>query len=680
MNLEYSSGRIAVYSVRREGRDADRNVVAALRIWRRVTNPFAGMGRDGLSGVDLNQSSFMLDAHDPFEYQRELRELGPLSRLAPSSRGCHVSHGGDGRAGVDLAHILANDLVTGHGNQRRSRNESRHRDNDILAAMLCLLMLLAQAAPVIPPMPAGVIHEAAIEYSNVGQKVMLDVVRPREPGVRPAVLLIHGGGFRRGNRESYLPLAIQLAERGYVAATASYRLAPRHQYPAAVEDVKAAVRFLRANAGRFTLDPERICALGGSAGGHLALMLGLTGGVSSLEGTGPNRDHSSRVQCVVNYYGPTDFTQSYSKSVDAGQVLPLFLGGHLDQNRRIHQQASPLNWVTPNAAPTLSIHGTADTYVAYEHSLWITERLIAAGVEAELETISGAGHGFKGPDADRATARAMAFLDRHLKPAAPAARILVSDHGPRGEIVAMEWPSGRVLWTVANERGHDVQPLPDGHALFTIGPRKQVVEVDQARQVVWTYSDGLEHPLAAQRLLNGNTLIGDAKAGRVIEVTPDRRVVWKYESADLANMRMRNVRRTLAGTTLIAVEAEAKIIEVDAGGKIVWQWQAPNGAQRRAYQALRLENGHTLVSLNDPGEVVEVDAQGKVVRSIGGTQPAIQMGWASGIALFPNGHLLISDYTGRRLLEVDPKGIVVNELRTGERTIASVSVIEQATR
>src|SRR3954447_422851 len=218
-------------------------------------------------------------------------------------------------------------------------------------------------AQTVPPMPATVIHEANIEYSNVGAKVEMDIVRPSAASAepRPAVLLVHGGGFRAGNRQSYLPEAIRLAERGYVAATASYRLAPRNQFPAPVQDVKAAVRFLRANAAKYGLDTDRIGAMGGSAGGHLVLFLGLTPDVPELEGSGPNREYSSRVACVVNYYGPTDFTQSYAKSVDAAEVLPLFLGGDLTHNRHAHQVASPLGWVTPKASPVLSIHGTDDT-------------------------------------------------------------------------------------------------------------------------------------------------------------------------------------------------------------------------------------------------------------------------------------------------------------------------------
>jgi acetyl esterase/lipase len=532
-------------------------------------------------------------------------------------------------------------------------------------------------APSPPPVPDTVLADRDVEYSAVGGKQTMDIVRPKGASdtPRPTVLLVHGGGFRAGNKEGYIGLAVKLAERGYVAATANYRLSPGNQFPAPVQDVKAAVRFLRANAAKYNIDTEHIGALGGSAGGHLVLMLGLTSGVEEFEGSGPNREQSSRVQCVVDEYGPTDFTQSYSKSVDAAEVLPKFLGGDLDHERLAHIRSSPLNWVTPNAAPILSIHGTLDPYVAYEQSLWLVERLIAAGVPAEIETITGAGHGFKGADSDRADARAFAWFDKYLKPQPVQHTLLISDHGPNGEIAEIEWPSARVLWKAPNDHGHDVQALPNGHVLFTINPQKKVVELDAEHKEVWTYSEGLQHPLAAQRLANGNTLIGDARLGKVIEVTPDKKVVWTYESPDLANMRSRNAHRTEQGTTLIAVEAEGKLIEVDKAGKILWQWQAPNGKNRRLYMGRRLANGNTVMSLSAPGELVEVDPAGKIVRSIGGADPAIQMGWTSGFTFLPNGGMLINDYTGRRIIEVDTKGKVVNEWRTGSRTIASIDLV-----
>lgn len=550
------------------------------------------------------------------------------------------------------------------------------RVRDFICFLASCYALSAQT-PASPDIPSTLLADRDVTFSGVGGRQTMDIVRPREAATspRPAVLLIHGGGFRAGSKESYLALAVKLAERGYVAATANYRLSPRNQFPAAVEDAKAAVRFLRANAAKYDLDASHIGALGASAGGHLALMLGLTAGVAEFEGSGPNRDQSSAVQCVVDQYGPTDFTQSYSKSVDAAEVLPKFLGGDLDHQRPIHMRASPVNWVTPNAAPTLAIHGTADTYVAYEQSLWLIERMIAAGVPAELESIGGAGHGFRGADAQRAEERTIAWFDKYLKPRPARHTLLISDHGPNGEIAEIEWPSGRLLWKVPNDHGHDVQSLPDGHVLFTINPQKKVVELDRDHKEVWTYSENLEHPIAAQRLANGNTLIGDARLGKVVEVTPAKQVVWKYESPDLANMRSRNAHRTDQNTTLIAVEAEAKLIEVNQAGNIVWQWQASNPKVRKLYMGRRLANGNTLMSLSDPGELVEVDPSGRIVRSIGGTDPAVQMGWTSGFTFLPQGGMLMNDYTGRRIIEVDAKGKVVAEWRTGSRTIASIDLV-----
>lgn len=138
----------------------------------------------------------------------------------------------------------------------------------------------------------------------------------------------------------------------------------------------------------------------------------MTADVKQFEGDGGNPEHSSRVACVVNYYGPSDFTRSDGKSVDAAQVLPLWLGGNLEQVRKRHILASPLSWVTPNAAATLCIHGTQDKYVAHEQAVWIIDRLKAAGVEADLLTLEGAGHGFRGKDAEQAM---FAFFAKHLK-------------------------------------------------------------------------------------------------------------------------------------------------------------------------------------------------------------------------------------------------------------------------
>jgi acetyl esterase/lipase len=226
---------------------------------------------------------------------------------------------------------------------------------------------------------------------------------------------IHGGGFRAGKRESYDGLIVRLAEQGYVAITVTYRLAPKYQFPAAVHDTKAAVRWVRANAAKYKIDPSRIGTTGGSAGGHLAQFLGVTAGVKEFEGDAGTPGDSSAVACVVNVYGPSDFTKSYGKSVDAAEVLPLFLGGNLEKARKLHLKASPLYWVTPVAAPTLCIHGTLDKYVAHEQAVWLVDKMNAAGAEAELVTLEGAGHGFKGKDAETADKALMAYFNKKLK-------------------------------------------------------------------------------------------------------------------------------------------------------------------------------------------------------------------------------------------------------------------------
>lgn len=281
----------------------------------------------------------------------------------------------------------------------------------------------AQQAKPRPKVPDTVIFEPGVEYANPdGQHLKLDLARPKQGnGPFPAVLCIHGGGFRAGTREGYDGLCIHLAERGYVAATVTYRLAPKYQFPAAVYDVKAAVRWVRAHASEYHIDPDRIGVTGGSAGGHLAQFLAVTGDVRRLEGDRGNPGVSSRVACVVNVSGPSDFTQSYGKSVDAAEVLPLWLGGNLEQARKRHIVASPLYWITPTAAPTLCIHGTDDKYVAHDQSVQLVDRLRAAGVEAELLTLPGAGHGFRGDDAKKADAALFEFFDNHLKPRAARA-------------------------------------------------------------------------------------------------------------------------------------------------------------------------------------------------------------------------------------------------------------------
>lgn len=285
-------------------------------------------------------------------------------------------------------------------------------------SLLLALVISAHSAEL--SIPDTVTFERGIEYTNPDdQHLQLNLARPKTgTGPFPAVICIHGGGFRAGSREGYNKLCLTLAQNGYVSATISYRLAPKFQFPAAIHDTKAAVRWLRANAAKYNVDPARIGVTGGSAGGHLVQFLGVTEGVKQFEGTGGNPEQSSAVTCVVNYYGPSDFLQSYGKSVDAHEVLPLWFGGNLETQRHKHILGSPLNWVTPAAAPTLIVHGTEDKYVAHEQGVWMADRLKASGVEVQLLTLHGAGHGFKGDDIAKAEQAMLAFFAKHLKPAA----------------------------------------------------------------------------------------------------------------------------------------------------------------------------------------------------------------------------------------------------------------------
>ncbi len=288
----------------------------------------------------------------------------------------------------------------------------------ILASLFGLLLVLTGGSlDAAPQVPESVVWVEGLEYSKPdGEPLLLNLARPKTGnGPFPSVLCIHGGGFRAGKRESYDALCLKLAERGYVAATITYRLAPQHKFPAAVHDTKAAVRWLRANSAAYKIDTDKIGVTGGSAGGHLAQFLGVTANVPRFEGTGGCASQSSRVTCVVNVYGPSDFTQSYGKSVDAHEVLPLWFGGDLSTHKTLHIQGSPLYWVTPDAAPTLCIHGTEDKYVAHEQAVWLVDKLKAATVDAELLTLEGAGHGFKGADAEKAEAAMFEYFDKYLK-------------------------------------------------------------------------------------------------------------------------------------------------------------------------------------------------------------------------------------------------------------------------
>jgi acetyl esterase/lipase len=251
-----------------------------------------------------------------------------------------------------------------------------------------------------------------------GQPLQLDLARPGTSGPHPLVLLLHGGGWEAGDRRDMHDDMLELAARGYVAATVSYRLtrAPRNVFPAAVSDVRCAVRWLRARADGFAIDPARVGVLGFSAGAHLASMLGTTSTDAALDGacdaTGP-----AAVQAVVSVAGPQDLRVNGPYTAEQARLVTNFLGVFPGDAPAVAERASPIAHVSAGAAPFLLVHGTDDGLVPVNHARRMEASLRRAGVSATLLELPGVGHSYAGlsPGARPLVAcTVFAFLDRWL--------------------------------------------------------------------------------------------------------------------------------------------------------------------------------------------------------------------------------------------------------------------------
>jgi acetyl esterase/lipase len=264
--------------------------------------------------------------------------------------------------------------------------------------------------------PTGAIAHRDLEYIPGGhERHKLDLLLPPGDGPFPVIVWVHGGAWRAGSKGAGPALAF--VDKGYAVASVNYRLSQHAVFPAQIEDCKAALRWLRANAAHYKLDRERFAVWGSSAGGHLVALLGTAGDRKQWDMFGGNTEQSSRVQCVVDWFGPTDFLQMGGRHNDANSPESQLVGGAIQEHKEKVAAANPITYVTPDDPPFLIMHGQQDNTVPPNQSELLATALKKAGVSVDHRVIPGAGHGgpaFGNPDNIRVVTE---FLDRHLKPA-----------------------------------------------------------------------------------------------------------------------------------------------------------------------------------------------------------------------------------------------------------------------
>jgi acetyl esterase/lipase len=291
----------------------------------------------------------------------------------------------------------------------------------VLASCVLAPNAAAQPGPSVP-LPEGTRVLKNLAYVAGGHdRQKLDLYLPPAGSRWPLVVAIHGGAFRTGSKENE-PAGAFVA-RGFAVAAINYRLSQHAVFPAQIEDCKAAVRWLRANAAQHGYDPDRVASYGASAGGHLAAMLGTAGDVKAFD-VGPNLGMSSRVQAVVDLFGPTDFLQ-----MDAHRPSPQamvhdtedspesqLVGGPIRDDPEKVARANPITYATKDDPPFLIVHGDADALVPHHQSVLLEAALRKAGVPVRLVTIPGGPHG--GETVKQGLPRALDFLAETLSPAA----------------------------------------------------------------------------------------------------------------------------------------------------------------------------------------------------------------------------------------------------------------------
>ncbi|HEV7920730.1 MAG TPA: alpha/beta hydrolase [Thermoanaerobaculia bacterium] len=299
-------------------------------------------------------------------------------------------------------------------------------------AAVALLLLATSAFAGNPPTPGTGTFTTieALEFANVdGKPLLLDLRIPDGPGPFPLIVYLHSGAWISGDRSG--GPAIRQAARGYAVASIDYRLAPQYVWPAQLEDCKAAVRWLRAHAAQYRLDPARVGVFGTSSGGHLAAMLATTNGRPEFEGAYlGNPDQSSSVKAVVDLYGPTDLLKLDDQKLPCipldgnAPFMPpsLLMGCPIQQCKEKTATASPLNYVTRDTPPFLILHGLLDCLVPWQQSQLLDDALEAQGVDSTLVYLLTAGHADHQFDDPKYKQMVSDFLDAKLRGPLPQKR------------------------------------------------------------------------------------------------------------------------------------------------------------------------------------------------------------------------------------------------------------------
>jgi acetyl esterase/lipase len=251
--------------------------------------------------------------------------------------------------------------------------------------------------------------------NGTGRPLHCDIYQPTGPRLGIGVLLVHGGGWREGSREMVIGQAEALAAQGFTCVACEYRLTPEAPWPAQLQDVKCAVRFMRASAGTLGIDPTRICALGNSAGAHLVLMLGGAPGNADYEGEGGHASESSAVSAIIAVYAPTVFRAGDAR-VSGSVPARALLGDALGSDEAAAAAISPITYVRADFPPTILLHGTGDKVVPVTASIRFHEALSAAGGKVDMHLYSEMPHGWaRRPEWTGPTmAEAGVFLKRYV--------------------------------------------------------------------------------------------------------------------------------------------------------------------------------------------------------------------------------------------------------------------------